>query len=92
MGVHTSVTVSFNAAGHQGSIYPFLHCVATGFGPFNLLTRGTLWNRRDHSPAQGVRRMYLVFSGLSLVCTAYMSIMFGVGANAHLFLSLSLSL
>ena len=24
--------------------------------------------------------MYLVFSGLSLVCTAYMSIMFGVGA------------
>ena len=36
--------------------------------------------------------MYLVFSGLSLVCTAYMSIMFGVGANAHLFLSLSLSL
>ena len=35
--------------------------------------------------------MYLVFSGLSLVCTAYMSIMFGVGANAHLFLSLTFS-
>ena len=71
---------------------PIPSLCSTGFGPFNLPTRGTLWNRRDHSPAQGVRRMYLVFSGLSLVCTAYMSIMFGVGANAHLFLSLSLSL
>ena len=42
-------------AGRQGS----LHCVATAFGSFNLLTRGTPWNRRDHSPAQGVRRMYV---------------------------------
>ena len=26
-------------AGHQGSIY-FLHCMTTGFGTFNLPTRG----------------------------------------------------
>ena len=35
--------------GRQGSTY-FLHCMTTGFGPFNLPTRGQLWNRRDHSP------------------------------------------
>ena len=56
-------------AGHQGSII---------VSP--RVSVPSLWNRRDHSPAQGVRRMYFVFSGLSLVCTAYMSIIFGVGS------------
>ena len=37
----------------------FRHCMTTGFGPFNFPTRGQLWNRRDHSPASGVRhKMY----------------------------------
>ena len=31
--------------GHQGSTY-FRYCMTMGFGPFNLPTRGQLWNRR----------------------------------------------
>ena len=36
------------AAGHQGSTQSDL-CVTTGFGPFNLPTRGSLQKGRDHS-------------------------------------------
>ena len=28
------------------------HCMTTAFRPFNLPTRGQLWNRLDHSPAR----------------------------------------
>ena len=42
-------------AGHQG-ITHILHCMVTGFGPFNLPTRGLLKNWAGPLPLQGVRQ------------------------------------